>query len=30
VSLRPLVAGIIDAGHSWTAWTNSVFSIPRR
>ena len=27
---RPWVAGIIGAGRSWTAWTISVLSIPRR
>jgi hypothetical protein len=26
----PFVAGIIGAGRSWTAWTISVLSIPRR
>jgi hypothetical protein len=30
VSLRPLVAGIIGAGRSWTVWMISVLSIPRR
>jgi hypothetical protein len=27
---RPWVAGIIGAGRSWTAWTISVLSIPRK
>jgi hypothetical protein len=29
-SLSPLVAEIIGAGRSWTAWTISVLSIPSR
>ena len=30
VGVRPLVAGIIGAGRSWTVWMISVLSIPRR
>jgi transposase InsO family protein len=30
VTFNPLLAGIIGAGRSWTAWTISVLSIPRR